>query len=605
MNLQQLSRTKQKSSIHFIRFMTPTALFIVRLIKQESSMSQPSRFKLKPTSLRRPALALWLALMTSPAWSGNNTATITTPTAEFVYKYLLGEVAAQRGEFVLAGQLFLDLAKQTRDASLAERATQAATLARAPQLALPSAELWSELQPDSIPAAQAAGQLFIASGDLKKAIPKIQKVLADERIRPNAFMELNSLMARVNDKNSVLETIQQLAKPYPKLPEAHFAISQAAYFAHDEKLMEKELNEAAKLRPGWEAPAQIHGQMLSEQDPQKGIAFYRTFLKAHPEADQVRLALARSLLMQKDATAAKEEFTKLLEKHQNNPEMNVIVGLLALDAKEYSFADRYLEHALDVGFKEPNRIYFNLGRSAAEQHDDARALQWFDKIGDSEQFLAGRLAAASIIARRDGVDAAITMLDNVTGLTPEQQTLVIQNEALLLNQAKRHEESYALLEKAVQKYPESPELIYDYALNAERLGHYQVLEENLNKVIKIKPDFAAAYNALGYSYADRNINLVEAKTLIEMATKLSPEDHYIMDSLGWVYYRLGDLGHATEQLRRAYAIQQDPEIAAHLAEVLWKQGQRAEAQQILDQALSVNPDNEVLASTAQKLKSAL
>lgn len=568
-------------------------------------MPQTSRPKLKSTSLRRPVLALWLALMATPAWSAGSTATMTTPTAEFVYKYLLGEVAAQRGEFVLASQLFLDLAKQTRDPLLAERATQAATIARAPQLALPSAELWSELVPNSIPAAQAASQLFIANGDLAKAVPQIQKVLADERIRPNAFMELNSLMVRVTDKNRVLEAIQQLAKPYPKLPEAHFAISQAAYFARNEKLMEKELKEASKLRPGWEAPAQIRGQMLSEQNPQKGITYYRDFLKSHPDADQVRLALARALLIQKNTTDAKAEFTRLLEKHQNNPEMNVIVGLLALDAKEYEFADRYLQHALEVGFKEPNRIYFNLGRSAAEQHDDTRALQWFGKIGEGEQFLAGRLAAAGIIARRDGVDAAITMLDNINGLTTEQQTLLIQNQALLLNQAKRTDEAYALLEKAAQKYPESPELLYDYALNAERVGNFKSMEDTLNKVIRMKPDFAAAYNALGYSYADRNINLVEAKTLIEMATKLSPEDHYIMDSLGWVYYRLGDLGHATEQLRRAYAIQQDPEIAAHLAEVLWKQGQRDEAQKILDQALSVNPDNEVLASTAQKLKSAL
>lgn len=569
-------------------------------------MSQSSRFKFKPTALRRTTLALWLALMATPAWSASNsTPTITTPTAEFVYKYLLGEVAAQRGDFVLAGQLFLDLAKQTRNPLLAERATQAATIARTPQLALPSAELWSELAPDSLPAAQAASQLMIANGDLQKAIPQIEKVLANESVRPSAFMELNSLMVRVTDKTSVLKAVQQLAKPYPKLPEAHFAISQAAYFAHDQALMESELKQASKLRPGWEPPAQIRGQMLYEQDPQQAIAFYRDFVKAHPDADQIRLALARALLAQKDTTAAKEEFTKLLEKHQNNPEMNVIVGLLALDAKEYSFADQRLQHALEVGFKEPNKLYFNLGRSAAEQKDDSRALQWFDKITDGEQYLAGRLAAASIIARRDGVDAAIAMLDNVNGLTPEQQTLVIQNQALMLNQAKRADDAYALLEKAASTFPDSPELLYDYALNAERKGQFQVMEETLYKVIKMKPDFAAAYNALGYSYADRNIKLMEAKNLIETATRLSPEDHYIMDSLGWVFYRLGDLGRAAEELRRAYAIQQDPEIAAHLAEVLWKQGQREEAKQILDLALSVNPDNEILVATAQKLKSPL
>lgn len=560
------------------------------------------RTTLKPTAKCRTIMTLCLALLGSPAWSATSGSTTTAPTAEFVYKYLLGEVAAQRGEFVLASQLFLDLAKQTHDPLLAERATQAATIARTPQLALPSAELWAELAPDSIPAAQTASQLLIANGNLKKATPLIQQVLANENIRANAFMELNSLFMRVKDKNAVLEAIQQLAKPYPKLPEAHFAISQAAYFAHNESLMVAELKEASKLRAGWEPPAQIYGQMLMEQNPQKGIAYYRDFVKSYPEADQIRLALARALLVQKNTTEAKQEFTKLLERHQNNPEMNVIVGLLALDAKEYSFADEHLEHALEVGFKEPNKVYFNLGRSAAEQKDDTRALQWFDKIGDSEQFLAGRMAAAAIIARRDGIDAAITMLDNVDGLTPEQQALVVQSQAVMLNQAKRSDEAFTLLEKAVQSFPESPELQYDYALNAERQGKFDLMETTLQKVIKMKPDMAAAYNALGYSYADRNIKLMEAKNLVETATKLSPEDHYIMDSLGWVYYRLGDLARAAEELRRAYAIQQDPEIAAHLSEVLWKQGKHDEAQSILDQALSDNPDNAVLVATAKKLK---
>lgn len=565
----------------------------------QTRRANPQRFP------SRRVLALWFALLTPTAWAANNTATITEPTAEFVYKYLLGEVAAQRGEYILAGQLFLDLAKQTRNASLAERATQAASLARTPQLALPSAALWSELAPDSMPAAEAASQLFIAAGDLNKAIPQMQKVLANEKVRANAFMEINALLARIENKALVLQTVQTLAKPYPALAEAHFAIAQSAFFAQNRPLMESELLTASKLRPGWEPPAQIRGQILAEKDPAQAVTFYRDFLKTYPDADQIRLVLARTLISQKNIPDAKVEFTKLVDKHQNNPEMNVIVGLLALDAKEYAFADRYLQHALDVGFKEPSKLYFNLGRSAAEQQDVTRALNWYDKIADGELFLAARLAAAGLIAKRDGVDAAITLLDQVDGLTIEQQAMVIQNEALLLNQAKRTPEAFALLEKAVQNMPNQPDLMYDLALSAERLGKYPLMEETLNQVIKLKPESAAAYNALGYSYADRNIKLVEAKNLIETATKLSPEDHYIMDSLGWVYYRLGNLPQATEQLRRAYAIQQDPEIAAHLAEVLWKQGQLQEAKQVLVLALKANPDNELIASTAQKLNIAL
>lgn len=550
----------------------------------------------------RRVLALCLALVTPAAWAATNTPTITEPTAEFVYKYLLGEVAAQRGEFVLAGQLFLDLAKQTRNAALAERATQAASIARTPQLALPSAALWAELAPDSMPAAEAASQLFIAAGDLNKAMPQMQKVLANEKVRPTAFMEVNALLARIENKALVLQSIQTLAKPYPNLAEARFAIAQAAFFAQNRALMESELAIAAKLRPGWEPPAQIRGQILAEKDPQLAVSFYRDFLKANPDADQIRLVLARSLITLKKNAEAKVEFTKLVDKHQNNPEMNAIVGLLALDAKEYNLADRYLQQALAAGFKETAKLHFNLGRSATEQQDLNRALTWYDKITEGELYLAARFAAAGLIAKRDGVDAAITMLDQVDGLTIEQQAMVIQNEALLLNQAKRYTDAFNLLEKAAQHLPNQADLLYDYALSAERLGRFQLMEDTLNQVIKLKPESAAAYNALGYSYADRNIKLVEAKNLIETATKLSPEDHYIMDSLGWVYYRLGNLSLASEWLRRAYAIQQDPEIAAHLAEVLFKQGKLDEAKQILSRAMADNPQNELLVATQQKLK---
>jgi tetratricopeptide (TPR) repeat protein len=276
--------------------------------------------------------------------------------------------------------------------------------------------------------------------------------------------------------------------------------------------------------------------------------------------------------------------------------------LLALDAREFALADQYLQQALNAGFNEPNKIYFNLGRSALEQKDDARALMWYDKIGPGEQFLPARLAAANIIARSQGVNKAITMLDEVDGLTNEQQSLVIQTEAALLNQDKRYKDAFDLLEKAVQSFPNNSNLMYDYALTAERVGKFELMEDQLYKIIKMKPDSAAAYNALGYSYADRNIKLIEAKNLIETAVKLAPDDHYILDSLGWVYFRLGDLNHASERLQQAYAIQQDPEIAAHLAEVLWKQGQQEEARRILEQAAQLNPGNEALVSTMKKLK---
>jgi Flp pilus assembly protein TadD len=175
-------------------------------------------------------------------------------------------------------------------------------------------------------------------------------------------------------------------------------------------------------------------------------------------------------------------------------------------------------------------------------------------------------------------------------------------EAQLLRDANRHGDAYDMLGQALQKVPDQPELLYDYALTAEKLERHDVAEENLRKLIQVKPDHAHAYNALGYSLADRNQRLPEARKLIEKALEISPEDYFIIDSLGWVLYRQGDLPGAARELRRAYAGRPDAEIGAHLGEVLWVMGERAEAERIWKEALEAGPDNETLQKTIKRLR---
>ena len=531
------------------------------------------------------------------------TPTITSANAEFVYKYLLGEIAGQRGEVTLASQLFLDLAKQTRDPRLAERAARAAAYANQPGVALQAATLWVELDPNSLEAQQASSQLLVASGNLNQAKPHIQKLLAKEETRANGFLYLNSLLANQKDKSEVLATITEFAAPYPKLPEAHFAIAQAALIADKPDVAKKAFETTTKLRPDWELNAQLQGQMLLKESPEKAISFYQTFLKQYPKANDVRMSYAKLLVNQKRHAEAKPEFVKLVESSNGSPEISAVVGLLSLESSDYLMADKYFQQSISSGFKNPDQLHIYLGRSAERQKMDAKALEWYDKIQPGEHFLEGRLSAANVIARTKNVDAAIKMLDEVDDITPEQQITVIQTEANLLSQAKRNQESFNLLEKAAKNWPDSIELSYDYAMAAERIGKVDVMETELRKVIKLKPDFAAAYNALGYSFADRSIKLDEAKTLIETALKLSPNDHYMLDSLGWVHYRLGNLALAAEYLRKAYEIQADPEIAAHLGEVLWKKGQQEEAKKIWANALKEHPENAVLMATSKKFNS--
>ncbi len=529
--------------------------------------------------------------------------TITTANAEFVYKYLLAEIAGQRGDVVLASQLFLDLAKQTRDARIAERAARTAAFANQPGMALQAATLWAELDPNSTEAQQASSQLLVASGNLKQAKPHIQKLLVKEETRANGFLFLNSLLANQRDKAEVLNAITEFAAPYPKLPEAHFAIAQAASIADKADISKQELEIANQLRPGWELSAQLQGQILAKESPEKAINFYQSFLKKNPKANDVRMAYAKLLVSQKRNAEAKPEFVKLVESSNGSPEIAAVVGLLALESNDYLMADKYLQQAIASGFKDPEQLYGYLGRSAERQKNDTKALEWYNKIQSGEHFLEGRFSAANVIARTKNVDTAIKMLDGVDDLSPEQQMSVIQTEASLLSQVKRNQESFDLMDKAVNNWPDSTELLYDYAMAAERVGKFELMETALYKLIKIRPDYAAAYNALGYSFADRNVKLKEAQSLLETAVKLSPDDHYMLDSLGWVHYRLGNLSLAADYLHKAYAIQTDPEIAAHLGEVLWQQGLQEEAKKIWASALKEYPENDVLVATSKKFSS--
>ena len=206
------------------------------------------------------------------------------------------------------------------------------------------------------------------------------------------------------------------------------------------------------------------------------------------------------------------------------------------------------------------------------------------------------------MARNKQTDSAIKMLNDLEELSTEQQILVTQVQANLLTQDKRDKEAFDLLGETVKNQPNSPELVYDYAMAAERVKELDVAEKELRKLILLKPDFAQAYNALGYSLADRNQKLDEAKSLIEKALELSPDDHFILDSMGWVQYRLGNLEQAVEYLQKAYKAQPDPEIAAHLGEVLWQQGKHDEAKKTWSNALLEHPDNEVLLDTTKKFK---
>jgi tetratricopeptide (TPR) repeat protein len=529
-------------------------------------------------------------------------------TAEFVYRYLVAEIAGQRGDLATSGAIFYELAKTTRDASLAERAAKVAAYGNVPSLTIPAVKLWAEIDPSSSEAQQAMTEMLIVTGKLTEAKPYLAKIFAKEETRAGGFLYLNSLLSRSPDKAGILPLVQSLAKPYPDLAEAQFAIAQSAWSAKKDGVALQALNKTETLKPGWSIAALLKGQILFAKSPQEAIDFYQSFLNAHEESNEVRLNMAKLLVSQKQYAAAKKQYPIILNKAKNNSaknsaEITAIVGLLSFQSADYAAADTYFKESLTLGFKDVDQIYIYLAQVAEKQKHDDIASTWYNKVQPGQHYIEAQVNLANVIARSESVDKAIEKLDAIEDLNTEQQIIVIQTEASMLAKAGRDQDAFDLLDKAVKNLPNTPELVYDYALAAERVLKFDVMEAELRKIIAAKPDFAAAYNALGYSFADRNIRLNEAIALIEKALTINPNDHYMLDSLGWAHYRKGNLNKAIKYLQQAYDVSQDPEIAAHLGEVLWQKGKYDEAKKIWDAALSANPENAVLLAITNKFKS--
>lgn len=514
---------------------------------------------------------------------------------KMLYEFLLGEIAGQRGELNLSATAYWDLAKTSRDPRVAERATQIALYARQEALALEASKLWLALAPESVQARQTVAALLVNQGRLDEAKPHLERILASDAVATaRGLLHLNSLFAKDQNKAAALQLVRELSLPYLHLPEAHFAIAQAAAGAGDHQLALAETQEALRLRPEWEAGALLRGQLLQRAHPGDAIKYYQEFLKTHPRAQDVRLTYARYLVNQKNYAEARNQFKQLMTDFPGNADVYVAVGLLSMQLNDYAAAERYFKEALEFGPKDSARVMLYLGQLNEERKNYAQAAQWYGSVPPGESFIQAQIRLAGVTAKTGKLAEARKHLSQLNVSDKDQRVQLIIAEAQLLRDNKAHQLAFDLLTQALQKYPNHVDLLYDRAMAAEKLNKLDVMERDLRQLIKMKPDYAHAYNALGYTFADKTNRFDEAAQLIEKALALSPEDAFIMDSMGWLQYRMGKHETAVDYLKRAYALRPDPEIAAHLGEALWAYGKPEEALGVLQAALEEHPEHEGL-----------
>jgi len=550
--------------------------------------------------LRRIALAVVLGLAAGGAAAQDAGQELSEST---LYDLLMGEIALQRGDALLAAKTYLEVARSTRDPRVARRAIEVANFARQPDLALEAAKIWSDAEPTSPQPLQVIAAILISAKRVDEAEPYLEKLLAADGVNlESGYLQLNRLLSGNPDKASNLRVVRKLAAAHPELAQAHFAIAQAALIAGDDAAALDEIRQAQAIRPEWEVAAIFEAQVLLKSSPAEAAKMLGAFVDKHPDAREARLNYARALVLDKRFAEAREQFETVLAANPGNGDVVYAVGLLAFQLKDYAVAESSMKRLLGMGYRDPDGVRYLLGQIAEEQKQWPQAIEWYGQIGEGEHALPARMRAASVMAKEGKLDEGRALLQRVASEHPEQAPQIVVAEAQLLREANRVRDAYDVLGQALKKDPDQPDLLYDYALTAEKLQRYDVLEQNLRRLMEVRPDHAHAYNALGYSLVERNTRLPEAKKLIEHALELAPDDYFIVDSMGWLLYREGDLKGAVAQLRRAYGGRPDPEIGAHLGEVLWMLGQRDEARRVWQESLKATPDNETLLKTIERFK---
>ncbi len=527
--------------------------------------------------------------------------------ADVLYRILVGDIALQRGDAAIAARAYYEAAREAQEPRLARRATEVALFARQRALALDAAKLWLSLDPNADRARQMVATLTQsgAGNELKAELEHVLAEAASNGTQGDAFLQLNQALAGQSDKAAVYRLVVELAKPYPSVPEAQFAVALAGYNTGLNDLETvavsmRAADRALELRPGWERAALIKSDILAKSSPEGAIGFLNGFLSSAPESRPAAVALAQLYVEQKRFAEAREVFQRLSAADPSDKELQFAVAALSVQMKDFATAQRVFTSLQSAGFGEPGVVTFYLAQIAEDtrRYDDAIAL--YSKVTDGDRAWLAQLRIAALIAKKGDLKGARKFLSDLNPEGREQRIERAQADAQLLRDAGDNQGAYAVLTASLVTYPESAELLYDIAMVAEKLDRLDEVEKRLGEVIALKPDNAQALNALGYTLVDRTQRTAEGLKLIEQALALAPADPFILDSMGWAQYRLGNLDDSEKFLRRALADRSDPEIAAHLGEVLWAKGERARAKEIWQSQLKQTPDNALLLETVRR-----
>ena len=549
-------------------------------------------------------------------------------TAELFYQLLLSELSLQNDDIGSAYGLMLGAARRAPEAQLFQRAIEIALRGRDANAALTAAKAWQQALPESPEADRYLLQLLVGLNRLGDTLAPTQRLLAraDERERGATIVFVSRFFTRASDKPAAADLLEKalakdLARPDTG-PVAWSMVGNLRLLAGAKDAALAAARKGAGLNPLSDDVALLSVNLL-DADFETAQALLAPYLAAKP-MPEIHMGYIRKLIELQRYPQALAQVEALSRSQPDYPEAWLVRGSIEFQNQALAGAEQSLKRYLALlpapapasaeeetdaeALLTPRgavQAYLLLAQIAQKNRDLAQAMDYLARINSPQDAAKVQLRRAMVLAQQGRMDEARALVRQLPEKDADDARNKITLELQLLRDNQQEQAAYALLAQALQKFPGDAELSYELAISAEKLGRPDEMEQVLRSLILAKPDFHAAYNALGYSLADRNQRLPEARALVQKALQFAPDDPFIIDSLAWVEFRSGNLAESLALLQKAFSARPDAEIAAHLGEVLWTMNQRDQASAAWQEGLQLNRDNETLKSTILRLRGSL